>query len=320
MRNRWVITLLLCVIFVTAAKADTELFEIREVGNDRGSYIALVTAAETVVFPKKLALKSSEGQRAVSAIVQKGDAFDAEVPYFVNFTLNYSFVTDPVVLAEVIKSEKIDPKTMKLAQSMKYTSTVAVWSPNDGKYILKALDAGSTSFASNLVGTFSLDFKNAQEISNFFKHPHPLIIVVEAHPDINLVITRDNSTLNRLLDTFLEGEPLPTTLPLTSLYLKLVSTYGKRIPGDEAFVVSELARKLAAATIEIGTDGRPRFVLPAAGSGGTNSPGPERLTISLPDRTVSTLDIPICGDDSQIVLIDIGKEGCTSLNEMLEVQ
>jgi hypothetical protein len=224
----------------TACRAETELFTIKEIGNAKGSFLAIETASGVTIVPQTLSVRSSETQRGLSAIIQRGDAFGADIPYFANFTINYTFITEPEALQAALKASKIKQASTNLVQSMRYSSMVAVWSSTEEKYSVKPLDSGSTSFASNLVGTFSLEFKNADEVSGFFKHPHPLILITEVNPDINIVITRDNSELNALIDSIFNDKKPSTRLPLTELYLKIVARYGKTIPGDETYITNFL--------------------------------------------------------------------------------
>jgi hypothetical protein len=315
MNTLWKAAILYLVLLNSSLAAE---IEIREIGTDNARFVTLLVRDNVTVIPESLVLQAGQ-QPGISIIVQKGQSLGGPIPYYANITINYSYNTDPDALKSALHLEKLDTKKFSVVQTVKYVTKIGTWDGTTSKYILRNLDAGVATYSSNLVVTFEVEFKDVNELAAFFQNSRPLVLITESEPEVLLTVEKSFDEVERAIESVIRTTKTSLVLTVSKIYLGLVEKYGASLNASESDIVSAITRKVATMTVQLDEKGEPILIWPENEAEQKFTSSQNTRNFNVQDRIVSTLSIDVCADPNQVFLIDISKNGCDGIKDLMEL-
>lgn len=322
MNRRFLNATAACLALVAATgTAAAQQFEHKEISADGAEFSVVRTGSDLTVVPRTILLGAASGE-AVSFILQRGMGIGVEPPYFLNANLTYRFDTASEKLKEALASIKVAGADKVATQQLfRYRASLAYWDAAAGAYRMKPLDSGTSNTSSTFVSAFELRFESKDELQDFFAQPNNLKLLVELEIELQIPFPQGTTNVAGLVDQYTQSDFPEIAFPLAKKLVQIEAAHGVVVQPYLEAVVRLLSGKLSGYQLAVGRSGEAEYRLP------DNASPPPGDEIALPPRVVKMIDrlinqrgIDICGDGSQLLLIDTGAIGCESLDDYLEME
>lgn len=306
---------------LVAITAQAQAFEYHEVSAGGADFIVVRAGDELTIIPRTILL-GGVGSGAVSFILQRGMGIGTEPPYFLNANLTYRFDTAREKLRQALSTLKMSTGDKLATQQLfRYRAYVSYWDPEKAAYETKLLDSGTSNTSATFVTVFEIKFDGKDALQKFFAQPDNVRLSLELEVDLRIPFAQGGVNLGALVNEYVSSDFPKTAFPITTALSDLEKAHGSIVQPHLDALVQLIRAKLMNYQVVIGDDGQLAYRMsdPKAGVPEGDLSLPPRL-VTVPDRLLAWRTVDICGDDSQLLLIDTGQVGCESLDDYLEAE
>jgi len=306
---------------LVAITAQAQAFEYHEVSAGGADFIAVRAGDDLTIIPRTILLGGA-GSSAVSFILQRGMGIGTEPPYFLNANLTYRFDTAREKLQQALSTLKMSTDDKLATQQLfRYRAYVSYWDSEKAAYQTKLLDSGTSNTSATFVSVFEIKFDGKDALQKFFAQPDNIRLFLELDVDLRIPFAQGGVNLGALVNEYVSSDFPKTTFPITTALSELEKAHGSIVQPHLTTLVQLIRARLMNYQIVIGDEGELayRVIDPKASAPEGDLTLPPRI-VTIPDRLLAWRGIDICGDESQLLLIDIGQVGCESLDDYLEAE
>lgn len=276
-----------------------------------GSEFVFVTAGTRALVIPKTVLFLGEP----SFILQKRRLPGQPPSYVLTATFTYKLDTDAARIKNAATAAGINPNTATAVPILNYTTYLAVWNVASSKFDQRKIDGGTINPAGTMASSFAIDLASAEAVRTLVQNPHAISLLLDLQMEVQVIAPRDTKAVDDLIEKELNGTAVATVMPGLNLLKDLQSRFRPVVGSNPGYAAEAISKAINGYSLSLDTLGRPVYSAPAS-----NAPSNPNTNsqIRMIDRIAASLSLDLCGDPNRLKLMDIGKTGCSDLDELLQ--
>lgn len=276
-----------------------------------GSEFVFVTAgARALVIPKTVQFSGEP-----SFILQKKKLPGQPLSYVLTATFTYKLDTDATKVKDAATGVGINPNTVTAVPVLGYTTYLAIWNAATSKFDQRKIDGGTINPAGTMASSFAIELASIDAVRTILQNPRAISLLLDLQMEVQVIASRDTKAIDELIDKELNTTPIATVMPGLNLLKDMQSNFRPVVGSNPGYTAEAISRAISSYSLSLDTLGRPVYSAPASSAPSNPSTNSQ---IRMVDRIAASLSLDLCGDPNRLKLMDIGKTGCSDLDELLQ--